>query len=86
MNDHLDDCDGECEMDEGYLDARFSPWDLMVALMIFLHGVGQAFANAAEVTLKASIAASNRGMRQQDFAEQVSREIETIPVTGETSG
>ena len=69
--------------DEEYLDAKFSLWDLCVAFFAFLHGVGMAFANASEILLKATVAASNRELRQADFAEQAGRAIESIPVMGD---
>lgn len=82
MHDHEDDED--CDMTN--LDAKFSPWDIVIAFFAFWHGVGQAFGNALEILLQAAVAAGNREVRQERFQEEAALAIESIPVTDGEDG
>lgn len=80
MNDH----DFECEDDEcdGLLDAKFTVWDVVVAIFSFFYGVAQAATNATEYLLKSAVGAANREVRQANFADEARMSIEAIPVVG----
>jgi hypothetical protein len=74
--------DDECEHDEEYAGAgKFSLWDLAVAFFAFIHGIGRAVENAAEIMLKSSMAASNRDFHLSEAFDQAHMELESLPVT-----
>ncbi len=81
---HDEDDDTECEGVN--LDARFSIWDIWIACLAFWNGVAQAFGNASEILLQAAVAAGNREVRQERFAEEAALAIESIPVTEDSDG
>lgn len=78
MNDHAEDCDGDCE--DEVLSAPFTLWDLLIAFFAFVAGVFEAASNSTNFLLKSAVGASNRQTLQKQFEEETRAAIESIPV------